>query len=252
MRDWLRRFVVWKFGIRRVPLKGQHFELSLVSPIAEAAGHSSPELLDIALKAARGAIDIDLSHLHDRSATAREYLSLFPGEHYQLLASLIDIIKPRRVLEVGTYTGLSALAMLTTLGEGARLTTYDVVPWDRIDGSALRKSDFDDGRLLQRIGDLAQPAFFEVNQDVIRDADFIFVDGPKDGRFEPAFIGRLLAASRAKPALVMFDDIRLWNMTQVWAGLPLPKLDLTSFGHWSGTGICRLEVNDVDVDTGER
>jgi hypothetical protein len=29
-------------------------------------------------------------------------------------------------------------------------------------------------------------------------------------------------------------------MLSVWADLPLPKQDLTSFGHWSGTGICWL------------
>ena len=35
----------------------------------------------------------------------------------------------------------------------------------------------------------------------------------------------------------MFDDIRLLNMIEQWRALPRPKLDLTSFGHWSGTGL---------------
>jgi predicted O-methyltransferase YrrM len=233
--------VVWKFGVRRVPLRAEHFELSLVSPVAESAGSTSDELIDLGLRAARGAAEVDLRHLHDRSATARQYLSLFPGEHYHLLASLVSCLKPSRVTEIGTYTGLSALTMLTTLGHDAKLTTYDVVPWGQIDGSALRTEDFANGRLEQRIGNLADPEFYRQNEDVLLDSELIFVDGPKDGRFEPAFIELLLKTPRTKPALLMFDDIRLWNMLSVWADLPLPKLDLTSFGHWSGTGICRLE-----------
>jgi predicted O-methyltransferase YrrM len=240
MRGWLRRIVIWKFGIRRVPVRAQHFELSLVSPLTESAGSSSRDLIDLALDAARDAANIDLRGLHDRSATAREYLSLFPGEHYHLLASLVRRLGPAHVTEIGTYTGLSALTMLTTLRPSAKLTTYDVIPWAQIEGSALRPEDFASGQLEQRIGNLADPAFYAQNEAALLDSDFIFVDGPKDGRFEPAFLQLLLKTARTKRALLMFDDIRLWNMLSVWADLPLPKQDLTSFGHWSGTGICWL------------
>jgi predicted O-methyltransferase YrrM len=239
-RSGLRRIVVWKFGVRRVPVATRHFELSLIYPLEESAGSVSRDLIDLGLRAAQGAADIDLRHLHDRSVTAKEYLSNFPGEHYQLLASLVSCLKPARVTEIGTYTGLSALTILTAIGRDAKLTTFDVVPWDQIEGSALRPQEFTDGRLEQRIGDLADPGFFAQNQDVLLESDFIFVDGPKDGKFEPAFIQLLLSMRRTKAALLMFDDIRLWNMLRTWADLPLPKLDLTSFGHWSGTGICWL------------
>lgn len=239
-RSFLRRIVVWKFGVRRIPVSTPHFELSLIYPVDEAAGSTSADLVDLGLRAARGASDIDLSHLHDRSATARQYLSNFPGEHYQLLASLVRCLNPTHVTEIGTYTGLSALTMLTALDRNATITTYDVVPWAQIEGSALRSEDFADRRLAQRIGNLADPQFYGHNQDVLLESELIFVDGPKDGKFEPAFIELLLSSPRSKPALLMFDDIRLWNMLRVWADLPLPKLDLTSFGHWSGTGICWL------------
>jgi hypothetical protein len=35
----------------------------------------------------------------------------------------------------------------------------------------------------------------------------------------------------------MFDDIRFWNMLRIWRNVAAPKLDITSFGHWSGTGL---------------
>ena len=37
--------------------------------------------------------------------------------------------------------------------------------------------------------------------------------------------------------LILLDDIRLWKMLKIWREISMPKLDLTSFGHWSGTGI---------------
>jgi predicted O-methyltransferase YrrM len=231
---------MWKLGIRRVPLRAMHYELSVVSPLDEATGSSTPEILRLGLQAAQAAMEIDLRHLHDRSTTAKQYLSTFPGEHYHLLAALVQCVNPSRVTEVGTFTGLSALTMLTALGPGAKLTTYDVVPWDQIDDSALRQQDFASGQLEQRIGNLADTQYFHANEDVLLSSDLIFVDGPKDGRFEPDFVRLLLATKRDKPALVIFDDIRLWNMLRVWADLPLSKLDLTSFGHWSGTGLCWL------------
>jgi hypothetical protein len=35
----------------------------------------------------------------------------------------------------------------------------------------------------------------------------------------------------------MFDGIRVLNMIGIWRRLARPKMDLTSFGHWSGTGL---------------
>ena len=48
--------------------------------------------------------------------------------------------------------------------------------------------------------------------------------------------GHVMHAEFAGP-IVMLDDIRLWRMLSFWQDIPRPKLDLTSFGHWSGTGL---------------
>jgi hypothetical protein len=39
---------------------------------------------------------------------------------------------------------------------------------------------------------------------------------------------------------VVVDDIRLLEMVQLWRDLPYDKIDATSLGHWSGTGLLRL------------
>jgi predicted O-methyltransferase YrrM len=168
------------------------------------------------------------------------YVSVFPGEHYRLLASIVNILQPENVVEIGTFTGLSALAMMATLPRDARLITYDLVPWNKIAETALRASDFADSRLEQRIGDLTDPAFFDRNRDVLRAATLVFLDGPKDGHFEPRLTDLLVSLTRERAAVIVFDDIRIWKMLAFWRGLRLPKLDLTSFGHWLGTGLAYL------------
>jgi predicted O-methyltransferase YrrM len=167
-------------------------------------------------------------------------MSVFPGEHYRLLASIVKILQPELAVEVGTFTGLSALAMLTTLPRHGRLITYDLIPWNQINESALRPSDFADDRLEQRIGDLTERSFFEGNREVLSAATLFFLDGPKDGRFEPDLTKLLRSLARDRRALLVFDDIRIWKMLSFWRGLQMPKLDLTSFGHWEGTGLAYL------------
>ena len=76
---------------------------------------------------------------------------------------------------------------------------------------------------------------------MLEKADLVFVDGPKDGVFEPKIFA-LLSQVRFKPGTIMFvDDIRFENMVLVWESIPFPKLDLTGFGHWSGTGFVELQ-----------
>jgi hypothetical protein len=46
-----------------------------------------------------------------------------------------------------------------------------------------------------------------------------------------------LAGRWPRRRVVVFDDIRVLPMLQLWRDLPFPKLDATSLGHWSGTGL---------------
>lgn len=54
---------------------------------------------------------------------------------------------------------------------------------------------------------------------------------------EQHFLDLFERVSFARGPVAMFDDVRVWNMLSIWRGVSRPKLDLTSFGHWSGTGL---------------
>lgn len=219
-------------------LAARHVEWSLLSSADDLWPRPSRDLVELALEASRVALDLDLSAIADRCCDEldRTYSTLWPGEHYRLLAALSQVLRPDLVVEVGTATGLSALAVLH--GGAERVVTFDVVPWMTLQRTLLTPDDFGE-RLEQRLGDLADAETFARNVDVLRAARIIFVDGPKDGVFEPAFLGRLLPVLREHGALLVLDDIRLLPMLDLWRGLDLPKLDVTSLGHWSGTGMAR-------------
>ena len=225
----------------RLPMQARHVELSLIASMDDSPGRPDTALMRTALDAIREATSVDLSHLHARSDEAARWLSVFPGEHYHLLTGLMRSRRPDVVVEVGTFTGLSALAMLEGLPQASRLVSFDVVPWDRLAGPALRAEDFDGTRLTQVLADLSDPDSFREHAALLASADVLFVDGPKDGRFEPAFWRLLAGLPRTTPGLVLFDDIRVWSMLDFWRRIDKPKIDLTSFGHWSGTGLLRLD-----------
>jgi predicted O-methyltransferase YrrM len=198
---------------------------------------TNDRLLEIALAVASRSRHIDLVWLAGlTTGEEREFVNHWPGEHYRFLAGCVQELRPRLIVEVGTYTGLSALSMKSVLAPGASIVTYDVVPWRHLPTTALREIDFD-GRLEQRIGDLSDESYFNSQMDTLRDADLILLDGPKDGRFEPSFLRLFLPLFSRPSALLVIDDIRFINMIQLWRDLPRPKLDITSFGHWTGTGL---------------
>lgn len=224
------------------PRRG-HGEYSMIYDTLNTSGRPSDYLIDLALRAAHEAWRTELPELSQRiDAASNDFTRVWPGEHYRLLAALVKLLQPKHVIEIGTFRGLSVLALKKFLPSDGKITTFDIVSWQSIPDSFLREEDFD-GRLRQEIEDLADPSCFEKHRELIEEADLIFLDGPKDGRFEPELLRQLDNIQFRNPVLLVFDDIRFWNMLAVWHSITRPRLDLTSFGHWSGTGLVEWRSN---------
>jgi hypothetical protein len=178
------------------------------------------------------------------------FYNVFPGEHYRFLQGLVQELVPRSVVEIGTFTGMSARVILDVASRDCQLHTYDLVPWPAFP-SHLTDADFASGRLRQHLDDLADPSCFEAHLQRLNDAELIFCDGPKDGMFEYRFLQLLAGVELSKQRrYLVLDDIRFLNMLDLWRSIDSPKLDLTSFGHWSGTGLvdlsAGLKLRDLD------
>jgi predicted O-methyltransferase YrrM len=216
--------------------KARHGEKSMIFS-ADDESRPSERLFDVALDAIREARGLSLEHLDQRLESPPYWPSIWPGEHYRLLAALARVLQAETVVEVGTATGLSALALLAGAPPAGRVVTFDLVPWSEYPGTVLRAEDFADGRLTQHLDDLSTPAGLAKHRDLLVGAGLIFVDAAKDGKQEQRFLELFETIPFARRPIVVFDDIRQWRMLRIWREVRRPKLDLTSFGHWSGTGL---------------
>ena len=119
----------------------------------------------------------------------------------KVLRMLVQMIRPHRILEIGTYTGYSALCMASALAENARIVTYEIN--DKLeDFTRLRLErspwahviDFRIGNVLQ---DLPQEELF----------DLIFIDGNKRQYLDYYE----LSLRHLRPGGYIFADNTLWD-----------------------------------------
>jgi caffeoyl-CoA O-methyltransferase len=125
----------------------------------------------------------------DTRATQRSAQMLTGPVAGRLLEMLVWVAGARRVLEVGTYTGYSALTMAGALADGGRVTTLELDP----DRAAFARKHLDASPHGDRVEILVGPAL-ESLRTLEGPFDLVFIDADKPGYpdyFEAAL--RLLA-----------------------------------------------------------
>ncbi|MDQ0040926.1 O-methyltransferase [Variovorax boronicumulans] len=218
-------------------VSARHKEVSIIASMDDEPARPSRRLMDIALKAVSVAMDVALPIYEGRASREPHWFDTWPGEHYRLLAALVRTLKPKTVIEIGTFTGMGTLALAQDLQPSGTLTTFDLLAWNSFADTWLAPADFSEGRVRQVLHDISTPGGIEPHRALFESADLIFVDGPKDGRTEADILVNLSTLNLSRNVVVVFDDIRVVNMIDIWRRVAQPKLDLTSFGHWSGTGL---------------
>lgn len=120
----------------------------------------------------------------------------------RILAGIARMLRPKRILEIGTYTGYSALCLAEGLAEGGALWTIDVndeIQWLR--DKYFAKSGMG-GQIHQRIGD-----GLEWIQALDEPWDLVFVDADKER--SPQYYDAIIGATRPG-CWAIFDNV-LWN-----------------------------------------
>lgn len=162
-------------------------------------------------------------YVHDLSAPEEELLRELDREthwrvvaprmlsgHIQgrMLGMLVRMRRPKRILEIGTFTGYSALSMAAALEEDGRLDTIEVD--DEI--SCLAQSYFDrspHGRKIRlHIG-----SALDLAPRLGGPFDLVFIDGDK--REYPAYYRMLMGDDGGRPLVgsgsVLIADNILWS-----------------------------------------
>lgn len=173
------------------------------------------------------------------------FANCLPGDHYRLLAGLIFNLDrsqgPLSLVDIGTHYGTSARVMLDYSPDEDQVTTFDIASWKSYETTYLTENDFESGRLTQHLEDLKNSEVFSRFVKLLVNADFIMCDGPKDGTFERTFYSLLTTVQFPKKnRWLLLDDIRFPSEMPSWRLISSPKIDLTSFGHFSGTGLVNI------------
>ena len=218
----------------------RHTEPSIIYSKEDST--TTQELIKVISDSAKLASEIQLSCGKENSPYSK-FLNVFPGEHYRLLNALVQVTESKKIVEIGTYTGLGSLALRDGI-EDASVVTYDLIEWDKLGiPSDLRESDFADNKIIQLIGDLSEDKFFEENIHILNDADLIFMDAAKDDKFEYKMAVQFAKLDKKESKYLILDDIQFVTMIDFWRAISSPKIDVTCFGHYCGTGI-------VDISKG--
>jgi len=120
----------------------------------------------------------------------------------RFLELLVWFGRPQRVLEIGTFSGHSALAMATALPDGGRIDTCEVDP----ERAAFAQRYFDRSPHGSRITLHVGPAL-ETIERLEGDFDFVFIDADKGGYVDyyQAVVPRL-----SERGLIVADNT-LWD-----------------------------------------
>lgn len=219
-----------------LPGARQHQSSYLLS-MDDAIGTPTQDLLDLSLLVSHKASKLQLQNVAERfTDTTARLINVWPGEHYRFLAALIDTLKPSTVIEIGTTDGASTLSMKSQLTVTGKITSYDPMPWNDYPGSGLSTTDFD-RQLEHKVVDLSDPTQAETEKSLLEQAEIIFVDTLNDDRMTQKLCQLFDALTFKKTPLIIFNEIRTLPMLKIWRDIPYSKLDMTSFGHWTGTGL---------------
>lgn len=146
-----------------------------------------------------------LMHSLERETYLRVINPRMISGHLQgkLLEMLVRMMRPKRVLEIGTFTGYSALSIARGLEDDARLDTIEVDDeLEEIAASFFDRSEYG-SRIHQHIGSALDivPQLGEVY-------DMVFIDGDK--REYPAYYRMLMDGGYVRGGSIMLADNILW------------------------------------------
>jgi len=120
----------------------------------------------------------------------------------RVLSMLAKLIRPKFVLEIGTYTGYSALCLAEGLQEEGKLHTID----HNEELHDLQRKYFDASgfgkRIVQHTGDAAK-----LIPEISREFDLVFIDADKKNY--PTYLEQILP--KLKPGGVILSDNVLWS-----------------------------------------
>ena len=156
----------------------------------------SPELEDYAFRHTR-AEPRELAELEARTYASMQDPQMLTGRvEGRFLKLLARMLRPRLVVEVGTFTGYSALSMAEALEDGARVITCDIDP----DAAEVARAAFAASPHGKKVELCLGPAL-DTLRALTEPVDLSFIDADKTGY--DAYYEELLLRTRSGGVIVL-------------------------------------------------
>ena len=170
---------------------------------------------------------LDVSHLAEQSLNKNDWLTAGQSE-YRLYAWLSTKFNNTTILDVGTRTGGSALAL--SYNDKNKVISYDLV--EQGASSGIKKDN-----ITFKVQDFREDDTLDYDNISI-----IMIDvDPHDGTAEEEMFEYL--EDKGWKGLVLLDDIGpQWpEIEDFWNRITFPKINVTEIGHMSGTGLVNFD-----------
>ena len=156
--------------------------------------------------------------------------------HYQgrVLSMISKLINPKNILEIGTYTGYSALSLAEGLQENGKLHTIDIneelIDFQR---KYFDRSDFG-AQIHQHLGDA-----LEIIPQLEETFDLIFIDADKENYVN---YFHMIIDKLKKGGIILSDNV-------LWSGKVIEPLDAKDFSTKAILEYNELLKKDPRVET---
>ena len=138
-----------------------------------------------------------LIRLMEKTHATMDYPQMLTGRvEGRFLKLLVQIFQPRLILEVGMFTGYSALSMAEGLADDGKIITCDIDPKAR----DMAQTAFDASPVGHKIEIKMGPALNTIRQ-LKQTIDFAFIDADK--KAYPVYYEEILTRTRSGGVIVM-------------------------------------------------
>ncbi|HEX5432277.1 MAG TPA: class I SAM-dependent methyltransferase [Bryobacteraceae bacterium] len=148
-----------------------------------------------------------LQRLREETAKHPRANLMIPPEHGQFMAFLIQLMRARRTIEIGVFTGYSALTVALALPEDGRIIACDISE----EFTSVARRYWKEAGVDRKIDLRLKPAMQTLEELLAQGQrgqfDFIFIDADKTGY--AAYYERSLELLR-QGGLIMVDNV-LWS-----------------------------------------
>jgi len=166
-------------------------------------------------------------------------------DHYRLLASLVETLDAKKVIEFGTGSGISAFAVLTN--PNVKILTFDAVHYKKFNWARYKhEQEFIWNKLEQnknftQIIKKIDKNYIESEKvlEEILDSSLIIIDLDHSGKIEKDLLKIIYQFQIRVP--IYIDDSKISTLKNLTQEFNFEELDFSSIGHFSGSKLLKLK-----------